>query len=176
MGGRPKSGGFWLSVCEVIKSWVMSDSYEQDVFEIDVSGWVEQYRSRELYEVVREPVQNTLDTGSDQYIRVDYDDQSVVVEDYGAGEPDLSQFNDIFAGDRQYDPEKRGRFGRGVKEFIGASDETVIASTGGALRFEFDAAYDDEREEYVVDADRVSYADAQRDRGTVVYVSSSDWG
>ena len=74
----------------------MSNSYEQDVFGIDVSGWVEQHRSRELYEVVREPLQNTLYTGSDPYIRVDHGDQSVVVEDYGAGERDLSQFNDIF--------------------------------------------------------------------------------
>ena len=108
------------------------------MFGIDVSGWVEQHRSRELYEVVREPVQNALDTGSDLYVRVDYGDQSVTVEDYGDGVDDLSQFYDIFAGDKQYDPEKRGRFGRGVKEFIGASDETVIASTGGALRYKLE--------------------------------------
>ena len=125
--------------------------------------------------MVREPIQNALDTGSDLYVRVDYDDQSVVVEDYGEGVDDLSQFYDLFAGDKQYDPEKRGRFGRGVKEFIGASDETVISSTGGGLRFEFDSEYDDELDEYTVDASRETYPDAEREHGTVVYGSSSDW-
>ena len=59
---------------------------------------------------------------------------SVTVEDYGDGVEDLSQFYDLFSGDKQYDPEKRGRFGRGVKEFIGASDETSITSTGSGCR------------------------------------------
>jgi len=62
-----------------------------------------------------------------------------------------------------------------VKEFIGASDETVIASTGGALRFEFDAAYDEEIKEYVVDADRFTYPEDVRDRGTVVYGTDDSW-
>ncbi len=125
--------------------------------------------------MVREPVQNALDTGSDLYVQVNYGDHSVTVEDYGDGVDDLSQFYDLFSGDKQYDPEKRGRFGRGVKEFIGASDETVIASTGGALRFAFDAEYDEEREEYLVDADRTVYPDAVRDRGTVVYGTNDTW-
>lgn len=147
-----------------------------DVFGIDVSGWVEQHRSRDPYEVVREPIQNALDTGTDVYMRIDYNDRSVVVEDYANdGVEDLSQFYDLFAGDKQYDPEKRGRFGRGVKEFIGASDATVIASTGGALRFDFDAVYDDVQDDYVVDASRETYPDATRDAGTVVYGTNTDW-
>jgi hypothetical protein len=153
----------------------MPYSDDSDVFGIDVSGWVEQHRSRDVYEVVREPVQNAMDTGSDLYVRVDYGDRSVTVEDYGEGVEDLSQFYDLFSGDKQYDPEKRGRFGRGVKEFIGASDETVISSTGGGLRFAFDAQYDEEREEYVVDASRELYPDARRDRGTVVYGTNAEW-
>lgn len=153
----------------------MAYSDDDGVFGVDVSGWVEQHRSRDVYEVVREPVQNALDTGSDLYVRVDYGDQSVAVEDYGDGVEDLSQFYDLFSGDKQYDPEKRGRFGRGVKEFIGASDETVITSTGGGLRFAFDASYDEDREEYVVDASRELYPDAQRDQGTVVYGTNGEW-
>lgn len=62
-----------------------SDDSSGGVFGVDVSGWVEQHRSRDVYEVVREPVQNALDTGSDLYVRVDYGDQSVTVEDYGDG-------------------------------------------------------------------------------------------
>lgn len=81
----------------------------------------------------------------------------------------------MFSGDKQYDPEKRGRFSRGVKEFIGASDETVISSTGGGLQFTFDASYDEGREEYVVDASRELYPDARRDRGAVVYGTNAEW-
>ncbi len=153
----------------------MSYGDESDVFGIDVSGWVEQHRSRDVYEVVREPIQNAMDTGADLAVRVDYGDQSVTVEDYGAGVEELSQFYDLFSGEKRYDPEKRGRFGRGVKEFIGASDETVIASTGGGLRFRFDADYDEDRDEYVVDASRTRYPDAQREEGTVVYGTNDAW-
>ena len=103
-------------------------SIEQDVFGVDVDGWVEQNRSRDLYELVREPIQNALDTGSDIDVRIDYGDQSVVVEDYDPeGVEDLSRFYDLFSGSKQYDPEKRGRFGRGVTEFIGATDEVVVS-------------------------------------------------
>ncbi len=152
------------------------EGVDSGVFGIDVAGWVEQYRSRDVYEVVREPVQNALDTGSDLYVRVDYGDRSVVVKGYGDGVEDLSQFYDLFAGDKRGDREKRGRFGRGVKEFIGASDETVISSTGGALRFKFESVYDADVEEYTVDASRELYPDAQCDRGTVVYGMNDEWG
>ena len=153
----------------------MDDGY--GVFGVDVSGWVEQHRSRDVYEVVREPIQNALDTGTDLYVRIDYDDQSVVVEDYAAdGVEDLSHFYALFSGDKYYEPEKRGRFGRGIKEFIGASDTTVISSTGGALKFDIAASYNETRDEYVVEASRETYAEANRDRGTVVYGTNDDWG
>lgn len=48
-----------------------------------------------------------------------YGDQSIIIEDYGDGVEDLSQFYGLFSGDKPYDPEKRSRFGRGIKEFIG---------------------------------------------------------
>lgn len=67
----------------------MAYSDDGGVFGVDMSGWVEQHRSRDVYEVVREPVQNALDTGSDLYVRIDYGDQSVTVEDYGDGVEDL---------------------------------------------------------------------------------------
>ena len=147
-----------------------------DVFGIDVGGWVEQHRSREPYEVVREPIQNALDTETDLYVRIHYGDRYVVVEDFDeAGVEELSQFYDLFAGDKYSDPEKRGRFGRGIKEFIGATDETVISSTAGALRFTFDAEYDAEWDEVAVDASRYSYPDAKRACGTVVYGTNTDW-
>lgn len=146
------------------------------MFGVDVDGWVEQNRSRDLYELVREPVQNALDTGSDFDVRVDYGDRSVVVEDYDpAGVEDLSRFYDLFSGSKQYDPEKRGRFGRGVKEFIGATEETVISSTGGTVEFSFDTVYDDAVDEYRVEASREVLENKCRSRGTMVYGSNSDW-
>lgn len=48
-----------------------------------------------------------------------YGDQSIINEDYGDGVEDLSRFYGLFSGDKPYDPEKRSRFGRGIKEFIG---------------------------------------------------------
>lgn len=152
------------------------DKRDGSVFGVDVRGWVEQHRSREPYEVVREPIQNALDTGTDLYVRLGYADRAVVVEDFDpAGVADLSRFYDLFAGDKYRDPEQRGRFGRGIKEFIGASDETVIASTGGAVRFAFDAAYDAAAEAVTVEATRDLYPDATRDHGTVVYGTNADW-
>ncbi|MDY6778323.1 MAG: hypothetical protein SVU32_06645, partial [Candidatus Nanohaloarchaea archaeon] len=146
-----------------------------DVFGVDVEGWVEQHRSRETYEIAREAVQNALDTGSDVRVRVDYDDRSVMVEDYDhEGVEDLSSFYELFSGEKNHDPEKRGRFGRGIKEFIGGSDETVIASTGGALRFDLDVQYEG-LEGLTVEAEREEYPDAERERGTVVYGRNDDW-
>ena len=149
---------------------------EEDVFGVDVEGWVEQNRSRDLYELVREPIQNALDTGSDLDVQVDYGDRSVVVEDYDPeGVEDLSRFYNLFSGSKQHNPEMRGRFGRGVKEFIGATDETVISSTGGGLRFSFDTLYDEAVDEYRIESSREVLSDIERDRGTMVYGSNSDW-
>jgi hypothetical protein len=126
--------------------------------------------------LVREPVQNALDTGSDLDVRVDYGDQSVVVEDYDPeGVKDLTRFYDLFSGSKQYDPEKRGRFGCGVKEFIGATEETVISSTGGTVRFSFDTIYNEALDEFQVDASREVLEDECRGRGTMVYGSNSEW-
>ncbi|WP_147270865.1 hypothetical protein [Haloplanus salinus] len=125
---------------------------------------------------MREPIQNALDTGSDLDVQVDYGDRSVVVEDYDPeGVEDLSRFYDLFSGSKQHDPEKRGRFGRGVKEFIGATDETVISSTGGGLRFSFDTVYDEVLDEYQVESSREMLPGVERERGTMVYGSNSDW-
>lgn len=39
-----------------------SDNSNGGVPGVDVYGWVEEHRGRDVYEVVREPVQNALDT------------------------------------------------------------------------------------------------------------------
>ncbi|WP_139175610.1 hypothetical protein [Halobellus clavatus] len=117
-----------------------------------------------------------MDTESDLDVQVDYGDRSIVVEDYDPeGVEDLSRFYDLFSGSKQHDPEKRGRFGRGVKEFIGATDETVISSTGGGLRFSFDTVYDEVLDEYQVESSREMLPGVERERGTMVYGSNSDW-
>lgn len=48
-----------------------------------------------------------------------YGDQPIIIEDYGDSVEDLSQFYGYFSDDKPYDPEKRSRFSRGIKEFIG---------------------------------------------------------
>jgi hypothetical protein len=51
----------------------------------------------------------------------------------------------------------------------------VISSTGGGLRFSFDTVYDEAVDEYRVESSREVLSDVERDRGTMVYGSNSDW-
>lgn len=140
-------------------------SEEDSLYAIDEDSWNKRQQGRSLHEVVREPIQNSMDTGSDIKIQLNYEDSSVVVEDYDdEGVQDLGNFYTLFDGTKAGNPEKRGRFGRGTKELVGASDEVVISSTGGAVRFD------------VEQGSRITYENAERDRGTVVYASNSDWG
>lgn len=140
-------------------------SEENNLYEIDEDSWNERQQERNLYEVVREPIQNSMDTGSNIKVQVNYDDNSIVVEDFDEeGVHDLGNFYTLFEGTKAGDPEKRGRFGRGTKELVGASDDVVISSTGGAVRFD------------VEQGSRTEYEEAKRDEGTVVYASNPEWG
>jgi len=139
------------------------------LFAFNDAGWIEQHRSRDLYEVAREPVQNALDTGSDIHVTLDHTDNVIAVEDtYPSGIDDLEQVISVYEGDKGGDPERRGRFGRGIKEYIAACDRVAVETTGGGLAVNIE--YDPEdirwsREEYETD----------RAVGTRVEGHRADW-
>ena len=107
------------------------------LFEIDSEGFKSQQRGRAPYEVIREAIQNALDTDSDIEVTVDYDSSTVTVKDsYEDGVQDLDELWTLFEGDKRGDPEQRGRFGRGIKELIAASVTVYIRTTGGTVEFD----------------------------------------
>lgn len=129
-------------------------------------SWNQRQQERPLHEVVKEPVQNSMDTGSDIEISIRYDDNSIIVEDYDSdGVEDISNFTTVFQGTKGGDPNTRGRFGRGLKELVGASEVTLAQSTGGTVKW-------DQSDE---DAPRKEYEEVGRDEGTMIYASNPEW-
>ena len=129
-------------------------------------SWNQRQQERPLHEVVKEPVQNSMDTGSDLQVSIRYDDNSIIVEDYDSdGVQDISNFTTVFQGTKGGDPNTRGRFGRGLKELVGASEVTLAQSTGGTVRW-------DQSDE---DTPRKEYEEVRRDEGTVIYASNPEW-
>lgn len=134
------------------------------LFEIDSEGFISQQRGREPYEVIREAVQNALDTGSDIQVIVDYVHKTVTVKDsYEEGVKDLDELWTLFEGDKRGNPEERGRFGRGVKELVASSEYVSITTTGGTVEF------DVENRERTVDEDETVEV------GTEVQATNSNW-
>lgn len=132
------------------------------LFEIDDSGWIQQNRGREPWELVREALQNALDTESNIYVEVNTRKRQVIVKDEGEGFNDLSDAYTIFGGDKGSDPTMRGRFGRGLKELVAGAESVKVFSTGGSV--EFDVA---ERER--IDLGRSISS------GTKVVAENSEW-
>lgn len=129
-------------------------------------SWNQRQQERPLEEVVKEPVQNSMDTGSDIEISLRYEDNSIVVEDYDStGVEDISNFTTVFQGTKGGDPNTRGRFGRGLKELVGASEVTLAQSTGGTVKW-------DQSDE---EAPRKEYEGVNRDEGTMIYASNPEW-
>lgn len=129
-------------------------------------SWNQRQQERPLAEVVKEPVQNSMDTGSDIEVSIRYDDNSIIVEDYDSdGVEDISNFTTVFQGTKAGDPNTRGRFGRGLKELVGASEVTLAQSTGGTVKWD----QSDEK------APRKEYEEVRRDEGTMIYASNPEW-
>jgi hypothetical protein len=138
---------------------------------LDEHGWVTQQKGRDAYEVAKEPVQNSLDTGADIDVTIGYGDNYVVVEDnYEEGVEDLEHFHKVFSGDKRDVHDKRGRFGRGTKELLAAADRTVVKTTGGTAIFEVD-----QNEEGRYEFSGEVYDDITADEGTYIFAKSDDW-
>lgn len=129
-------------------------------------SWNQRQQERPLHAVVKEPVQNSMDTGSNIEVSIRYQDNSIVVEDYDSeGVSDISNFTTVFQGTKSDDSNTRGRFGRGLKELVGASEVTLAQSTGGTVKWD---QTDDE-------APRKEYKNVRRSEGTLIYASNPNW-
>ncbi|MFB6237028.1 MAG: ATP-binding protein [Halopenitus sp.] len=137
----------------------MSDT----MFEVDAEGWIAQHKGRPLEELVREIMQNALDTGSDIRVKIDKNRKTIQIIDDGPGYEDLSDAWSIFGGDKADNPEKRGRFGRGVKEAVPSCETFVIETVGGRVEFDVEARK------------RTIHEDRGRESGTCVTMKNSEW-
>lgn len=135
-----------------------------DLFEINSDGWISQQRGREAYELVREIIQNALDTETDIDVTIDYDHNTVTVRDYNEqGVSDLGELWTVFGGDKKGDPTKRGRYGRGMKETVGGTDAVTVVTTEGSVEFD------------VTERERFTSEDETTDVGTKVSAYRKDW-
>lgn len=132
------------------------------LFEIDSEGWKAQQKGREPWELVRELLQNALDTGSDVVVKLDTRQRKVIVKNEGGEFSDLSDAYTIFGGDKGSDPTKRGRFGRGLKEAVGGAEKVVVTTTKGRVTF------DVPNNERIEDDHTIS-------SGTKVSMKNSEW-
>lgn len=133
------------------------------MLEVNVDGWIAQNKGRSLDELLRELIQNAMDTGTDVYVGVDANEGIIIVEDEGDGYSRLEDAWQVFGGDKGDSPDQRGRFGRGQKEILAAVKSLVIETTSG--RVEFD----------VPERERTEDRDFSREVGTKVVAKNSTW-
>lgn len=141
----------------------MSNGETHAMFEVDADGWIAQHSGRPLNELVREVLQNSLDTGADITVKTDTRGKKIEIIDEGPGFDDLSNAWQIFGGDKAADPTMRGRFGRGLKEAAASTQKMVVETVGG--RVEFD----------VENRQRHIYEDQGRESGTRIIMRNPDW-
>lgn len=106
-----------------------------EIFAADPEGFREQNAGRPAAHLVRELIQNALDEACTRLtVDVAYEvGQGVTVrveDDVEGGIRDESLIWTIWLSDKVDSPTKRGRMGRGLKELISVSDETLIVSQG----------------------------------------------
>ena len=133
------------------------------MLEIDLTGWQQQNSGRELYELIREGVQNALDTGEDIEVTINTRNREIVIEDDGEGFSDLSEAWTVFAGSKGDDVTKRGRYGRGIKELIAGCEILTVETVGGIVKFD------------VFNERRWVDEEHGRDSGTVIRARNSQW-
>lgn len=105
------------------------------VFVADPEGFREQNSGRPPADLVREAVQNALDEAATCIdVELSFAGTGVrfrIADDVPGGIRDESLVWTIWKSDKQDSPNKRGRMGRGLKELISVSDDTLIVTAGG---------------------------------------------
>lgn len=117
-------------------------------FEIADDGWRRWSAARPLGRLLLEAVQNAFDGDADR-IRIDLASDEVVVEDDAReGIVDERLVFTIFLSNKNADPRRRGRMGRGLKELIAGMDRASVETVGRTIQFEASgrSATDNDRE------------------------------
>jgi hypothetical protein len=132
------------------------------LFEISDEGFKQENRGREPWELVRELIQNALDTESDVVIKLDTRSRKVIVQNAEDTFDNLEDAYTVFGGDKGDDPTKRGRYGRGLKEAVAGVDRLVVMTTHGRVTFN------------VTENQRVE-DDRTIESGTKIIAENSEW-
>lgn len=111
------------------------------VFTVEPEGWRQMNAGRPAAHLVREAVQNVFDEAAtllsvDLSWSPDAGVSFVITDNVPGGIRDERLIWTIWLSDKVDSPTKRGRMGRGLKELISVSDETLIVTAGGpAIEF-----------------------------------------
>lgn len=140
----------------------MQDQTKDGLFEIDDDGFKMQNKGRPPWALVRELLQNALDSESDVVIMLDTRQRKVVVQNSESSFDNLSDAYTIFGGDKGSNPEKRGRFGRGLKEAVAGCKELTVMTPHGRIKF------DVENNQRIKDSRTI-------DSGTKVIAKNDEW-
>ena len=108
---------------------------------VSTEGFSEQQRGRPLEHLVKELVQNAMDSVGDSG-RINLDIQpagprraTVRCADDGPGADDLSRLNVVFVTGKKDGVRQRGRMGRGFKELLSIATHATVHSRDQELRF-----------------------------------------
>ncbi len=105
-------------------------------FEISHEGWRRRSTQRSLGRLLLEGVQNAFDARASNGV-VSLGRKEIVIEDDArSGMADGRLVYTVFLSNKQEDPSKRGRLGRGLKELIVTMDEAIVEAVGITVRFD----------------------------------------
>ena len=118
-------------------------------FEIDNAGWKRMNAGREPAELVKELIQNVLDEEfTTVNIDYSYDKNNnnfvlCIEDDVEYGIKDSSLITTVFMSGKEDSPLKRGRKGRGLKEFLSVCKYAIVETVGKTVEFRADGTRKD---------------------------------
>lgn len=118
-------------------------------FEIDNAGWKRMNAGREPAELVKELIQNVLDEEfTTVNIDYSYDKNNnnfvlCIEDDIEYGIKDSSLITTVFMTGKEDSPLKRGRKGRGLKEFLSVCKYAIVETVGKTVEFRADGTRKD---------------------------------
>jgi len=108
-------------------------------FEISNDGWRRLNAGRSMSFLIREGISNVLDLEDATLAEVTLEQGHVIICDnskHGFSDPSL--ITTVFMTDKEDQPTKRGRKGRGLKELISAADRAIVETIGLTIEFDKD--------------------------------------
>ncbi|MCK9442228.1 MAG: ATP-binding protein [Methanothrix sp.] len=108
-------------------------------FDIDNAGWKRMNAGRPAYELVKELIQNVLDEDFNT-VNIDYNYHNGVFnlsieDDIQGGIANSSLITTVFMTGKEDSCTKRGRKGRGLKEFLSVCKSAIVETVGKTVEF-----------------------------------------